>query len=243
MTTTAQASTHLEDVFSQLLREIVAGRYGQGRLPAERALAARLGSSRATLREALGRLAAWNLVEARRGSGVVVLARRRWSIEVLPAYLQYGPHGGQDPALGRLVGDLLQLRRALLVELTRGLGDRLAPGDLDQARQALERACALAQAGGAAFVAADLEMTRSLLEAAGMLPALWLLNRFSGVYLELARLLTGAVRPPEDYRATHEACFVHLEAGDAQAAARLLDDYLGRHDGRLLDLLRGAPSP
>jgi hypothetical protein len=82
---------------------------------------------------------------------------------------------------------------------------------------------------------------RCVLEAAGVLPALWLLNRFSGVYLELAGWLTGALRPPRDYRATHEACFAHLEASNAQDAARTLNDYLGRHDAHLLDLLRGDP--
>src|SRR5216110_2245024 len=93
--------TAIEAVFDAILSEIVRGHYPPGaRLPAERELSRRLGASRPTLREALRRLGEWNLVEPRRGSGVVVRAYRDWSIEVLAAYLKYGkPENGQ-PTIG-----------------------------------------------------------------------------------------------------------------------------------------------
>ena len=82
--------TAIENVFETLLADIVRGTYVAGsRLPAERELARILGASRPTLREALRRLGEYNLVEPRRGSGVVVRPWREWSLEVLPGYLRY----------------------------------------------------------------------------------------------------------------------------------------------------------
>src|SRR5688572_6755129 len=102
------APTAVEAVFEAILAEIVRGTYGAGaHLPAERELARRLGASRPTLREALRRLVDWNLVEARRGSGVVVRDKRDWSIEVLPAYLRHAPRGADGIKLPGLVRDLL----------------------------------------------------------------------------------------------------------------------------------------
>src|SRR6476659_1210776 len=90
-------TTAIAQVFEKLLADIVSGSYVAGtRLPAERELARQLGASRPTLREALRRLGEWNLVEPRRGSGIVVRPYRDCAIEVLAAYLRYGkPQHGQ----------------------------------------------------------------------------------------------------------------------------------------------------
>src|SRR5215813_13329962 len=90
-------TTAIDTVFEALLKDIVSGTHPSGtRLPAERELARQLGASRPTLREALRRLGEWNLIEPRRGSGVVVRPYRDWSIEVMAAYLRYGkPQPGQ----------------------------------------------------------------------------------------------------------------------------------------------------
>ena len=84
-------ATAVEAVVEALLAEILRGNFPPGtRLPAEREMARLLGASRPTLREALRRLGEWNLVEPRRGSGIVVRPRSEWTIEVLPAFLRYG---------------------------------------------------------------------------------------------------------------------------------------------------------
>ena len=128
----AGADTHSpsESAFEALLADIVQGTFPAGsRLPAERDLAKTLGTSRPTLREALGRLAAWNLVDPRRGSGVVVRDRRDWSIEVLPAYLRHGGWmASGDTSLVTLLEDLLALRRSLLLESVGLVAKRLPPG-------------------------------------------------------------------------------------------------------------------
>src|SRR5438309_5566703 len=105
------AVTAIDAVFESLLKDIVAGTYSAGaRLPAERELSRQLGASRPTLREALRRLGEWNLVEPRRGSGIVIRPYRDWSIEVFAAYLRYGkPEPGQ-PGLVRMLLDVLAMR-------------------------------------------------------------------------------------------------------------------------------------
>src|SRR5262252_8430391 len=112
--------TAIDAVFETLLKDIVGGTYPSGtRLPAERELARQLGASRPTLREALRRLGEWNLVEPRRGSGVVVRPYRDWSIEVMAAYLKYGkPEAGQ-PTIARMLLDMMGVRRAVVVQVIR----------------------------------------------------------------------------------------------------------------------------
>src|SRR5438477_13039340 len=113
-------TTAIDAVFEKLLSDIVRGAHPAGtRLPAERELSRQLGASRPTLREALRRLGEWNLVEPRRGSGVVVRPYRDWSLEVMAAYLKYGkPEPGQ-PTIARMVLDMLGIRRAVVVEVIR----------------------------------------------------------------------------------------------------------------------------
>src|SRR5438552_19153305 len=107
------SSSAIDTVFDKLLSDIVSGVHSAGtRLPAERELARQLGASRPTLREALRRLGEWNLVEPRRGSGVVVRSYRDWSIEVLAAYLRYGKPEGSQPGIARMLLGVLALRRA-----------------------------------------------------------------------------------------------------------------------------------
>src|SRR5215813_3428356 len=106
--------TAIDAVFEKLLADIVCGAYPSGsRLPAERELSRQLGASRPTLREALRRLGEWNLVEPRRGSGIVVRPYRDWSIEVVAAYLRYGKPAQGQPGVVRMLLDVLAMRRAV----------------------------------------------------------------------------------------------------------------------------------
>lgn len=247
-------------LFDRLLGDLIAGRYPPGaHLPPERELSRMLGASRPTLREALRRLGEWGLVEARRGSGVAVRPPCEWSIDVLPAFLRHGLSGGGLAASGpgagfapetlpTVVRDLFALRRALVVEVLRVVGSRFSPGSLDGARAAVERAYA-ARGDAGAFVREDLAAMRAIVEAAGFLPAVWMLNGLSSVYGELARTLTtlpsgGTKRSsevPADYRRSLGAVFDALERGHTERACRAMGAYLARHDRRLTLALGIAP--
>jgi len=233
-------STQIEAVFGALVADIVRGTYPPGtRLPAERELSRMLGASRPTLREALRRLDEWNLVAARRGSGIVVREMREWMIEVLPVYLRHAAPGPERPPLVSLASDMLILRRFMLVDLLRALAGRVPAGGTTAARAHAERAWQV-RADAHAFASEDFQVIRALAEAAGSLPAMWMVNRLSAVYLDVARHLSGAVAPPAEYPEVYERTLSHIDAGDYDAASREVNDYLERHDGRLIAALGGS---
>jgi GntR family transcriptional repressor for pyruvate dehydrogenase complex len=227
--------TAIDAVFEALVADIVRGTYPPGsRLPAERDLARMLGASLPTLREALRRLAEWNLVAARRGSGVAVREMREWMVEVLPSFLRHARPGGH--AILDLVRDILLLRRLTMVDMLRLMGGRVPAGGTQAAREHAERAWE--QRGNlAAFAAEDFQVIRALCEAASSLAAMWMVNRISGVYLDMARSLAGAIPPPSEYLAVYGKVLDHVDRADGEAAARELDTYLDRHDQKLLALL------
>jgi DNA-binding FadR family transcriptional regulator len=228
--------TAIDAVFETLLKNIVGGTYPSGtRLPPERELARQLGASRPTLREALRRLGEWNLVEPRRGSGVVVRPYRDWSIEVLAAYLRYGkPELGQ-PGVARMLLDVLAMRRAVAIEVVRLTAARVPRGGTAGARTAMARAWSLRDQAG--YAREDFEVMRTIAEAAQFTPGLWLLNRLAEVWFDAATTLRFAVRPPDDYVAVHTRFFDLIEAGEAETACTLMADYLERHDAKLVDAL------
>jgi DNA-binding FadR family transcriptional regulator len=231
--------TAIDAVFEALLKNIVGGTYPSGtRLPAERELSRQLGASRPTLREALRRLGEWNLVEPRRGSGVVVRPYRDWSIEVLAGYLRYGkPEIGQ-PGVARMLLDVLAMRRAVALEVVRLTAKRVPKGGTAGARSAMARAWSVRDQ--AAYAREDFEVMRTITEAAQFTPGLWLLNRLADVWFDAAATLRFAVRPPDDYVAVHTRFFDLIESGDADAACVVMGDYLERHDARLVGALGAA---
>ncbi len=235
-TTTTGGGHHtaIESVLEALLVEIMRGTYAPGaRLPAERELSKHLGASRPTLREALRRLGEWQLVEPRRGSGVVVRPLAEWSIEVLPAYLRYARPSPLLPTAGRLLLDLLALRRVITRDVAHMVTPRLAGGQgTVAARAQLARAWA-ARHAPALFVREDFLVMRAVVEAAGFLPAVWMLNRVAGVYLDIAATVTNQVRVPDDYLEASNAYLDAIDRGDADEAAALVTTYLERHAAAL----------
>ena len=225
-------TTAIDAVFEKLLADIVSGVYAAGsRLPAERELSRQLGASRPTLREALRRLGEWNLVEPRRGSGVVVRPYRDWSIEVIAAYLRYGKPDPGQPAIGRILLDMLAVRRALVLEVIKLTAPRIPKGGLANARAAMARAWSVRDQP--AYAREDFEIMRQVAEAARFTPGLWLLNRIAKLWLDAASELRFAVRPPDDYVSVHGKFFDQLEAGDADGAYKTMSEYLERHDALL----------
>ena len=233
----APAATAIEAVFDALVADIVRGTYPPGtRLPAERELARQLGASRPTLREALRRLDEWNMVAARRGSGIVVREMREWMIEALPVYLRHGRPGPDGPGPVRLAADTLLMRRLTMVDMIRLMGARVPRGGTAPAREHAERAWQK-RGDTLAFAEEDFQVIRALAEAARSLPAVWMINRVSGVYLDIARSLKGVIAPPADYLEVYRRVLDAVEAGEVDRAASELDAYLGRHDEGLLGLL------
>lgn len=237
----------IDAVFEKILLDIVQGTYPQGsRLPAERELSRILGASRPTLREALRRLGMWNLVEPRRGSGVVVKAYRDWSVEVLPAYIRHGkPQPGQ-PTIARIMLDVLTLRRSVLVEVIRQTAGRIPAGASATARSAATQAWEHRE-DPVVYAQHDFEIIRLLVEAAAFTPGLWVLNRISTIWLDFIDAVRAFVRVPGDYVTSYLRFFDLLDSGEVGPACDALQGVLSRQDEALitaaasLDGMSGTP--
>jgi GntR family transcriptional repressor for pyruvate dehydrogenase complex len=230
-------TTAIDAVHEKLLQAIVSGAYQAGsRLPAERELARQLGASRPTLREALRRLGEWNLVEPRRGSGIVVRPYRDWSIEVTAPYLRYGKPAADQPTVPRIVLDLLSMRRAIVLEVIKLTAPRIAKGGTAGARAAMARAWSLRES--TKYVTEDFEVMRQISEAARFTPGLWLLNRMARMWLDAADEIKFALRPPAEYVSTYTKFFDQIEAQDCDGAVQTMAAYLDRHDAELSKLLQ-----
>ena len=236
------SATAIDTVFETLLADIVRGTYTAGtRLPAERELARQLGASRPTLREALRRLGEWNVVEPRRGSGVVVRSWREWSIEVLPAYLRYGRPGGGLPTIPQLLVDLLRLRRALVIDVCQQVAPRIREGATLAARAACARAWAVRH-DHRLFIREDLEVMRAIAEAAGYVPGMWLLNRIASIYIDVGNTVGSSIRPLDDYLDVHHRLFDALDQRDGATATAIVADWIDRMDGGIIRALGGEVS-
>jgi DNA-binding FadR family transcriptional regulator len=223
-------------VAETLMGRVLDGTYGPGaRLPSERDLATELGVARVSVRQALGVLGGWRVVSTLRGSGATVAPERDWTSDVLPAALTYALLSGGWKKLARLVTDALEVRRSLVLSMFERSAAHLGPDMLDGARRALDKACAAPDRG--AFLAADRDVIPHVLEAAGMLPSVWLLNSLAAPYLlVMARFGEQAKQDPK-YREAHLETFAALEARDGEAARARFSRHLDVADRLIVDAL------
>lgn len=224
-------------VLETLLDGIFSGTYrDRTHLPTERDLVSLTGASRISIRGALARLAGWRLVETRHGSGTVVLPRRQWSFAALPALVRHRLGRCDLTGLLPTVRELLALRGALATELLCRCADRMKPGDLDPARAELRLAWEKRN-DTRVFLRHDLEKSRLVMEAAGLLATLWLLNSVTEAYLDFAAVFPPELIVPRDYLETHLLLFAALEANDSESAREISRGLLERQDREILTLL------
>jgi len=193
------------------------------RLPAERELAAKLGVSRPSLREALIALEIDGRVEIRGGSGVYVCA--------LPL-----PAGGATSSLGDSPAELMQARAVLEGAVVMLAAARVTPEGLRRLREALA-AMRAEHARGSKPVEADRRFHICIAEMAGntvlvdMVAALFD-SRNSPI---AARMSGEAESTPQAWQVAlgeHEAIYRALEARNPQAAAAALSSHLLASHGR-----------
>ena len=179
-------------VFTQLLEAVLAGRYPVGeKLPRQRTLAAELGVTMSSLREALKRLEQMGIVEVRHGDAMRVRDwRERGGLDIVP-YLLF--RSGQVDA--RLLSDVFEARGLMLRDLAE-LAARRAQGSaadrLLELGQTLER--------GPAPEAApelDFEFFAELTSLGGNLIFVLILNSIRAFYFENAAALPITTRMDE----------------------------------------------
>ncbi|KDB52497.1 hypothetical protein X805_19480 [Sphaerotilus natans subsp. natans DSM 6575] len=214
-----------DQLASRLERAILAGEHRPGeRLPPERDWAARLGVSRAALREALGQLAERGLVIRRHGAGTFVSdqpdARRA---DAWTQLLQRQP---------LMQADLLEFRDMLEARCAELAAERA--DESDRARLAACHAAVAAAYAGRdrpAQVRADVAFHRAIADATRNPVFSYLVATLLALLHEHVNLSIADLAPDSDearaLAAQHEALWRRIEARDpagaAQAARRHID--------------------
>ena len=224
----ALTRTSLPDqVFHRLVSDVLAGRYAPGeRLPTQRALAAELGVNMASVREGVKRLQQLGLVEVRHGDAMRV---RDWRL-----------HGGPDVLVHliaragaldlEMVRSVMEARRLLLAE-----SGRLAATRRSDAQAALLTTLAeqLATADGEAAQHLDFAFFAGLIEAAGNIVFLLVMNSIRALYLDNLELFRPLVSGGDPYAEVARA----IRDGDGDAAAGEVAGLAAAQEARLLKAL------
>ncbi|MDP6946474.1 MAG: GntR family transcriptional regulator [Myxococcota bacterium] len=231
-------STAAQSCFSTLRQAILDGRYPAGeRLPPERRLADELGVGRVTVRSALTRLSAANLLSVRQGSGYVVRDfRRNGGPDLLAGVAELA---GRSGAFVDVARDLLLVRRHLAGAVLGRLAERPPTADhLVRITAAIEAFARAAEAGADddTLAARDLDVLSALLDATGSAVLGLCINPISAALGDLPRLRQVIYAEPTDNalgwralafwladpsRLPVEALVAQLEARDAAALERL----------------------
>jgi len=226
-----------QQIFEDLQRQILGGKLGAGeRLLGERELAAKYGTNRNTLREAVRKLEQARLVSVRHGRGVTVTDfRRTGTPELLSPYLQAGPDMSE---VAEIIGDVLEPRILLLEYAARLAVRRAEPADVDRLSDIGDLLIAAFEAGDAAVVARGFQRWLDVLVEAGhSVSVRWIANSlFDALRDTLERFPNLWVLEPSfpDYLT---GLVKALRTQDEQAAVSITRSYYERVDSQLMALL------
>jgi GntR family transcriptional repressor for pyruvate dehydrogenase complex len=230
-----------DDVFDQLLDEVVGGELNAGdALPSERRLAELLGVSRPAVREALQRLSQAGLVEVRHGGSTTVRDFRTTAgLDLLPRLLVRD--GQLDPSVGR---SILQARQAIAPDVAALAAETSGKG----ARQALGAAVDLLESaeGPEARQHAALAFWDAVVDAADSIVFRLLFNSLRLAYEPTISALAPVMEAEVDNIAAYRALAEAIAAGAADRARAAADELLRPATEaitRLLSLIDGEESP
>jgi DNA-binding FadR family transcriptional regulator len=199
----------------RLKEMILSGLLGPGdRLPAERELAAQLGVSRNTVREAVAALTQVGVLDSRIGAGTYVT-------ELRPATLFASTSFAVDLLRDGRMGEVLEVRRCLEAYATGRAAGRITVDQLDNLERLMDlmstRAAPIAER-----IRSDFEFHRIIAEASGNTILAELLDSVRGRALPASRW-RGATDPTaaERMHVEHRMIYQALVARDAELAATL----------------------
>jgi DNA-binding FadR family transcriptional regulator len=214
-----------ELVFAELRDAILSGRYAPGeRLPTQRALAADLDVSMATVRAALGRLEQLRLVEVRHGDATRVLDwQTSGGLEAL------GVLGAADPAV---IPPLFEARRLLLAQSARLAAERRTDVQARGLHELVEAMSAAPDDRAALF--ADWAFMSTVVEAAGNLVFQLIMNSVRQLYLPNVEAFTAVVARRGELVPLYERTAAAIEAGDVDGAGVAIDELAAAQEQRML---------
>jgi GntR family transcriptional regulator, transcriptional repressor for pyruvate dehydrogenase complex len=205
-------------VFATLLESVLSGRYGAGeKLPAQRAIAADLGVTMSSVREALKRLEQMGLVDVRHGSAMRVRDwREHGGLDVLAHLLFRG--GGLD---GAVLAAILEARALMLRELAALAAERRTA---EQARRLHELAARFAATDDPhAAARVDFAFFTEVAQAAGNLVFELILNAIRELYFAHLDAVPVTARPAE-LAGLYARVARAIERGDGARARRAAFD-------------------
>ena len=202
-----------DQVFGTLLEALLAGRYAPGeKLPTQRALAADLGVTMSSLREALKRLEQMGLVDVRHGDAMRVRDWRAHGGLDVVAHLVLRS-GAVDPGV---LSDVLEARGLMLREIARLAAERR---DDAEAARLVELAEAFAATDDpAAAQAIDFAFFATVAEAASNIVFVLILNAIRDAYFEHAERVP-VTADPAALAPRYAELARAIERGDGETAA------------------------
>ena len=213
-----------KQIAEQLRAAIVAGQFKIGqRLPTEDELAQRYGVSRPSVREALKRLAAQNLVRARRGP-------TGGNFVVQPSYTELAE--SLSGAATLLVGmgalgieEIIEARRALQGSCLELAADNANKSHIQNIEAALIRQQDPA-ISDEAFCQADVAFHRALVDATdnGMLR--FVMYTVIEALIPVTNMVVTVVRERSDIISLHQQMLEHLKQGNVNAMKARMDELL-----------------
>src|SRR3954464_8003810 len=186
------ASLVSDRVFAQLLEGLLSGRYAAGeKLPTQRALAADLGVTMSSVREALKRLEQMGLVDVRHGSAMRVRDwREHGGLDVLTHLLFRG--AGLDAGV---LGAILEARALMLRELAGLAAERRGEPQASRLGRLADQFAQAEHPHDAARV--DFAFFTEVAQAAGNLVFELILNAIRELYFEHLDAVPVTARPQE----------------------------------------------
>jgi GntR family transcriptional repressor for pyruvate dehydrogenase complex len=226
-----------QQIFEDLQKHILGGQLSAGeRLLGERELAAKYGTNRNTLREAVRKLEQARLVSVRHGRGVTVADfRRTGTPELLAPYLRAGPDMIE---VAEIIGDVLEPRTLLLEYAARLAVRRAEPADIDRLSDIGDLLIKAFEAGDAPVVARGFQRWLDVLVEAGhSVSVRWIANSlFDALRDTLDRFPNLWVLEPTFPQ--YLTGLVHaLRTGDESSAVSTTRAYYERVDQKLMALL------
>ncbi len=215
-----------DEVFEQLLREILQGRMAPGlALPAERELCETLGVNRGALREALRRLAQAGLVAIAQGGTTKVLDFRRTAGLDLLSQLLFNETGSIDL---QVVRSLIEIRAALAPDIARLCARRAEPALVVELLDVASRIdAALAADDLPALQELSLDFWDVLVRGSDNIAYVLAFNTLRATYdtvrVALVQVMADELRDAPAYRAIAEAVGRHDDVSARHVASALVE--------------------
>ena len=217
---TLERASLAERAAAVITQRIVAGDYAGGRLPSEKVLAAELGVTRLTLREALSRLAAKGLIETRHGSGTRVCSEREpQTLELVGDLMSAGLVLDAED-----VASLLEFRELVFGAFSSKMAEGIDEERIAELRALLERAAAATTAAERAQV--DYAFDAALAAATGNRFLRSLLRSMRELHVRLGALVHRLHGDDGEILETQRALVDALERGRSRKAKTVLATYL-----------------